>query len=380
MVVYSEVMEKGCANMNERLTKFTEWLTEQNQDFAFLHSPSNVFYLTNFHCEPHERLLGLFVVPNHEPFLVCPGMEESQARDAGWQYDIIGYSDSEEPFDFIHEALKARGIQNPKSASIEKSTLAYERVEKLQNHFSELGFHSAELGLNELRLIKDEKEIEILREAASLADFGVQTGVEALQEGITEMEVLATIEFELKKKGIREMSFSTMVLFGEKSGQPHGNPGQRKLKTGDLVLFDLGVVLNGYCSDITRTVAFGNINEKQKEIYETVLRAQNESLSISKPGTRLGDIDLAARNVISEAGYGDFFPHRIGHGIGIEVHEYPSMSEKNDSLLQKGMTYTIEPGIYLPEVGGVRIEDDVLVTDNGYETLTKYPKELQIIR
>ncbi|TKD67484.1 M24 family metallopeptidase [Pseudalkalibacillus hwajinpoensis] len=366
--------------MNERLTKFTEWLTEQNQDFAFLHSPSNVFYLTNFHCEPHERLLGLFVVPNHEPFLVCPGMEESQARDAGWQYDIIGYSDSEEPFDFIHEALKARGIQNPKSASIEKSTLAYERVEKLQNHFSEIGFHSAELGLNELRLIKDEKEIEILREAASLADFGVQTGVEALQEGITEMEVLATIEFELKKKGIREMSFSTMVLFGEKSGQPHGNPGQRKLKTGDLVLFDLGVVLNGYCSDITRTVAFGNINEKQKEIYETVLRAQNESLSISKPGTRLGDIDLAARNVISEAGYGDFFPHRIGHGIGIEVHEYPSMSEKNDSLLQKGMTYTIEPGIYLPEVGGVRIEDDVLVTDNGYETLTKYPKELQIIR
>ena len=365
--------------MNKRLNDMTDWLIEHQQDFAYIHSPSNVFYLTNFHCEPHERLLGLFIVPNHEPFLVCPGMEVSQAREAGWTYDIIGYSDSEQPFDFIHEALKARGVQDPQQASIEKATLAYERAEELQKRYPGLSFQAAEDALNELRLIKDESEIEVLREAAALADFGVETGVKALREGITEMEVLATIEFELKKKGIREMSFSTMVLFGEKSGQPHGNPGQRKLKKGDLVLFDLGVVLNGYCSDITRTVAYGDVNEKQKAIYETVLRAQNESLNISRPGTRLGDIDLAARNVITEAGYGDYFPHRIGHGIGIEVHEYPSMSEKNDSLLQVGMTYTIEPGIYLPEVGGVRIEDDVLVTEKGYETLTKYPKELQII-
>ncbi|WLR58160.1 M24 family metallopeptidase [Guptibacillus hwajinpoensis] len=366
--------------MNERLSKFTNYLIEQNQDFAYIHSPSNVYYLTNFHCEPHERLLGLFVVPNQEPFLVCPGMEVSQARDAGWKYDIIGYSDSEQPFDFIYEALKQRGVHKPTSASIEKGTLAYERAEELQARYPELSYHSAELGLNQLRLIKDEKEIGVLREAAALADFGVETGVKALREGVTEMEVLATIEFELKKKGIREMSFSTMVLFGEKSGQPHGNPGERQLRKGDLVLFDLGVVLNGYCSDITRTVAFGEVNDKQREIYETVLRAQTESLNISKPGTRLGDIDLAARNVISDAGYGEHFPHRIGHGIGIEVHEYPSMSEKNDDLLQVGMTYTIEPGIYLSDVGGVRIEDDVLVTETGYETLTKYPKDLQIIK
>ncbi|WP_347552682.1 Xaa-Pro peptidase family protein [Pseudalkalibacillus hwajinpoensis] len=366
--------------MNKRLSNFTEWLIENNQDFAYIHSPSNVFYLSNFHCEPHERLLGLFVVPNQEPFLVCPGMEVSQARDAGWTYGIIGYSDSEQPFDFIEEALKARGVQSPERAAIEKATLSYERVEHLKERFGKLEFHAAETALNELRLIKDDSEVEVLREAAALADFGVETGVSVLRDGITEMEVLATIEFELKKKGIREMSFSTMVLFGENSGAPHGNPGQRKLKKGDLVLFDLGVVLNGYCSDITRTVAFGDINEKQKEIYETVLKAQTASLDISRPGTRLGDIDLAARNVISDAGYGEFFPHRIGHGIGIEVHEYPSMSEKNDNQLQEGMTYTIEPGIYLPEVGGVRIEDDVFVTEDGYETLTKYPKELQIIK
>ncbi|MBN8209630.1 aminopeptidase P family protein [Bacillus sp. NTK071] len=366
--------------MNQRLEKFSNWLDETEQTFAFVHSSSNVFYLSNFECEPHERLLGLFIFPDHEPFLVCPGMEVGQARDAGWEHEIIGHGDADNPWDMIHTALKERGITDATKVAIEKETLSYGRTEEVTTRYPSVTFTNAEEKLNELRLIKDDKELEILRKAASLADFGVETGVKALSEGCTEMEVLATIEYELKKKGIREMSFSTMVLFGEKAGQPHGNPGDRKLKRGDLVLFDLGVVLDGYCSDITRTVAYQKVNEKQKEIYDVVLNAQLQTLEISKPGTRLGDLDKTARQVITEAGYGDHFPHRIGHGIGIDVHEYPSMSENNDSLLVEGMTYTIEPGIYLPKVGGVRIEDDVLVTNSGYETLTKYPKELQIIK
>lgn len=365
--------------MNQRLENFSKWLQESGQNFAFIHSSANVFYLSNFDCEPHERLLGLFVFPDKEPFLVCPGMEVSQARDAGWKYEIIGHGDADNPWDMIHTALKDRGVTEADQVAIEKETLAYERAEQLMNRYPSVKFTSAEEKLHELRLIKDPKELAILRKAAELADFGVETGVNALREGCTEMEVLATIEYELKKKGIREMSFSTMVLFGEKSGQPHGNPGNRKLKKGDLVLFDLGVVLDGYCSDITRTVAFQEVNDKQKEIYDIVLKAQLETLNISKPGTRLGDLDKKAREIITNAGYGDFFPHRIGHGIGIDVHEYPSMSENNDNLLKEGMTYTIEPGIYLPDVGGVRIEDDLLVTKDGYETLTKFPKELQIV-
>ncbi|MER2259014.1 MAG: M24 family metallopeptidase, partial [Priestia megaterium] len=230
-----------------------------------------------------------------------------------------------------------------------------------------------------LRLIKDEREVEILQKAAALADFGVEVGVAALKEGITEMDVLAKIEYELKRKGIREMSFSTMVLFGEKTGEAHGNPGLRTLKPGDMVLFDLGVVLDGYCSDITRTVAYKSINDKQKEIYETVQRAEQAALEASKHGTRIGDLDMVARNIITEAGYGEYFLHRLGHGLGISVHEFPSMSRNNDDVLQEGMVYTIEPGIYIPGLGGVRIEDDVIITKDGYETLTKYPKELQII-
>lgn len=171
-----------------------------------------------------------------------------------------------------------------------------------------------------------------------------------------------------------------MVLFGEKSGQPHGNPGADRLKKGDFVLFDLGVILDGYCSDITRTFAYQSISPKQEEIYETVLKAEQAALQLSKPGVRIGDLDLKARGIIEKAGYGDYFPHRLGHGLGISVHEYPSMSSANDTLLKEGMVYTIEPGIYVPDVGGVRIEDDVFVTKDGAEALTQYPKELTILK
>jgi Xaa-Pro dipeptidase len=371
----------GGIPMNEgRIQKVKDWLKEEGQTFAFIHTTANVFYLSGLYTDPHERVLGVVVLPEGEPFMVCPGMERSQAKGAGWTYEIVGYSDSEDPWAKMQEALAGLGVTAASSIAVEKETLPYARGEKLLGMFNDSKLVGAEVLLNELRLIKEESELETLREAARLADYGVEVGVAALKEGVTEMEVLAKIEYELKKKGISQMSFSTMVLFGEKAGQPHGKPGLRKLQKGDFVLFDLGVVLDGYCSDITRTVAFGDLDEKRREIYDTVLQAQLKALEASKPGTRIGDLDVIARNHITEAGYGDNFPHRIGHGLGIDVHEFPSMSDNNDGVLREGMTYTIEPGIYIDDIGGVRIEDDVVVTADGYETLTKYPKELQIIK
>ncbi|WP_409254007.1 M24 family metallopeptidase [Bacillus sp. SCS-153A] len=365
--------------MKDRIEKFQTWLKEQDIAGVFLNSKENVFYLSNFLTDPHERLMGLFLFKEAAPLFVLPAMEKGQLRNAGWNDEIIGYGDHENPWDLIQEAIRKRNIVKAERVALEKEVLSYSRSEAFLSMFPQAEVINAEDKLNELRVVKDEKEIEIIRRAAELADFGVQTGVEALKAGITEMEVLAKIEYELKKKGIRQMSFSTMVLFGEKSGEPHGNPGDRRLKPGDFVLFDLGVVLEGYCSDITRTVAFKSVSNKQREIYETVLKAEQASLEASKPGNRIGDLDSIARKVISDAGYGDYFPHRIGHGLGINVHEFPSMSHMNDGILREGMVYTIEPGIYLPEIGGVRIEDDVLVTSAGYETLTKFPKELLII-
>lgn len=365
--------------MNNRLDKLSLWLKQQGHSFAFLNSTANVFYLSKFYTDPHERLLGLFVFPEEEPFLVCPGMEASQAKQAGWAHQVIGYSDTDNPWELIQKALESRGIDNPSSITIEKETLSYDRAEQLLQLYPSVRLDSVETKMNELRLIKDDNELQVLSEAAALADFGVEVGVGALAEGVTEMDVLAKIEYELKRKGVQGMSFSTMVLYGEKSGQPHGNPGLRKLKEGDFVLFDLGVVLDGYCSDITRTVAYKNVSDKQKEIYETVRKAQQTALDRCKPGTPIGDIDRTAREIITSADYGDYFPHRIGHGLGIDVHEFPSMSEKNDDKLMTGMTFTVEPGIYVPEIGGVRIEDDLVITENGCRPLTKFPKELQIV-
>lgn len=364
--------------MTKRIEQLSSWLKEKDVSFSFVNSTANVFYLTNFYCKPHERLLGLFVFPNGGPLLVCPSMEVSLARAAGYDGDIIGYSDTDNPWSLIAKALKERNIIG-QSVALEKEQLNVERFEELQTLVAGGRFVSIEEKLHQMRMVKDENEIKILRQAAELADFGVEVGINAITTGKTEMEVLAEIEFELKKKGIREMSFSTLVLTGEKSAAPHGKPGLTEMKKGDLVLFDLGVVLDGYCSDITRTVGFGSLNDQQTEIYNTVLKAELTALENCLPGVEIGKIDQAARNVISEAGYGDYFIHRIGHGLGIDVHEFPSMNATNKATLKEGMTFTVEPGIYLPGVGGVRIEDDVLITKDGFETLTKFPKELMII-
>ncbi|MCY8722066.1 di/tri-peptidase [Bacillus inaquosorum] len=361
-----------------RIQRVSSWLKEAGHTAAFIHTKENVFYLTGFYTEPHERLMGLFIFQEKEPFFVCPGMEAGQARSAGWNHEIIGYADHENPWELIEKALKKRNI-SIHTLAVEKDSISLSRAEQLKHSVGGAQFVSAEETLNQFRLIKDDNEIRLLKEAAKLADFGVEVGTAALREGISEVEVLAQIEYELKKKGIQGMSFSTMVLFGEKSGQPHGNPGTATLKKGDFVLFDLGVILDGYCSDITRTFAYKTINPKQEEIYETVLQAEKAAIEASKPGVRIGDLDLTARGIIEKAGYGDYFPHRLGHGLGISVHEYPSMSQANDTLLQEGMVYTIEPGIYVPEIGGVRIEDDVHVTKDGAVALTQYPKELIIL-
>ncbi|KAB2338824.1 aminopeptidase P family protein [Cytobacillus depressus] len=365
--------------MNTRIQKLSTWMKENDVQVCFVSSPENVFYFSGFLSDPHERLLGLAVFQDEEPFLVCPALDKTDAKNAGWSNEIISYSDIENPWEMIHKSINSR-VKKVENVAIEKEHMNVERFEILTQMFSGANFISAEEKLRKLRMIKDEKELSIIREACALADFAIEAGCAEIKEGKTELEVLAAVEYALKKKGVREMSFSTMVLTGTNAASPHGNPGLTRIKKGDFVLFDLGVVVDGYCSDITRTVAYGDINEKQKEIYDTVLKAQLAAVEASKPGATCADIDLTARKIIADAGYGEYFPHRLGHGLGISVHEYPSLTETNPLILEEGMVYTIEPGIYVPEIAGVRIEDDLAITKDGAEILTKFPKELQIIR
>jgi Xaa-Pro dipeptidase len=364
--------------MSERIQKVSSWMKDSDIQVCLITNPDNVFYFSGFLSEPHERLLAVAIFQEAEPFLICPGMEKEDAKKAGWTGEIIGHSDIDRPWEMIQNAISKRNLSVGKVA-IEKEHMNVERYEAISNLFPQASFVPAEDKVRKLRLVKDDSELKKIREACELADFAIEVGVQEIKEGKTELDVLAAIEYALKKKGVNEMSFATMVLTGANAASPHGTPGLTKIQKGDLVLFDLGVVVDGYCSDITRTVAYGEINDKQREIYETVLKAQLAALEASKPGKTCAEIDLTARNIIREAGYGEYFPHRLGHGLGISVHEFPSLTETNSLKLEEGMVYTIEPGIYVPNVAGVRIEDDVHVTKNGVEILTKFPKELVMI-
>lgn len=356
-----------------------QYLRNENLDAAFITTPDNVFYVSGFQSNPHERLLGVMVFKEAEPFIICPFMEVPDVKDTKWAFGAVGHADTEDAWDVVRNAIKERGV-NLSSIAIEKAHLTVERLERMESLFTDANFFRLDEQLNQMRNIKSEDELEKLRKAAQLADLAVEIGCKEIAEGKTELEVLMAIEFEMKKNGAEKMAFETMVLSGKKTASPHGKPGDRKIEAGDFILFDLGVSYQGYVSDITRTVAFGEPTDEMRQIYETVKNAQQAAIDRVKPGVKAMEIDKAARDVIEEAGYGEFFTHRIGHGLGISVHEYPSLTGTNELPLEEGMVFTIEPGIYDPEVTGVRIEDDVVVTAEGVEVLSKFPKELQIIQ
>ena len=360
------------------VTKIQDYLQEQNIDAAFISTPDNVFYISGFASDPHERLLGVMLFKDADPFLICPLMEVPDVLATGWPHEVVGHVDTEDAWDVVLKAVEKRGTTTA-SIAIEKSHLTVERLERMTDLFNGATFHRLDEKLNSMRVIKNDEELANLRIAAELADYAIEVGCREIAEGKTELEILMAIEFEMKKKGVQKMSFETMVLSGPKTASPHGVPGDRKIQQGDFILFDLGVVYNGYCSDITRTVAFGEPTAAQREIYETVKKAEQAAVDLVRPGVQAKEIDEAARNVIDDAGFGDYFTHRIGHGLGISVHEYPSITGTNEMKLEEGMVFTIEPGIYKSDVTGVRIEDDVVVTADGVEVLTKFPKELQII-
>jgi len=351
---------------------------QQNQiDAAFVTTPDNVFYVSGFKSNPHERLLGVMIFKNAEPFLICPKMEIPDAKAAGWSYEVVGHQDTENAMEVLAQTIKDRNV-NPSAFAIEKAHLIVERLEALQQSFPEANFVRLDEKINAMRVIKDEHELEKLRKAAELADYAIEVGCKEIAEGKTEMEIVTAIESAIQEKGCK-MSFETTVLSGPKTASPHGIPGSRKIEKGDMVLFDLGVNYDGYCSDITRTVAFGEPSEAQKEIYHTVLAANTNAIAAVKPGVRAMELDKIARDTITDAGFGEYFTHRLGHGLGISVHEFPSVTGTNELIMEEGMVFTIEPGIYKSDVTGVRIEDDVVVTKDGVEVLTKFHKELIVL-
>lgn len=365
--------------MIKRIDSLLAELKQNNLDSVLITSKSNVFYYSNYYSDPHERVIAIYISSYHDPILILPNMEVEDAKQAGWSYQVLGYHDHEDVWQLLIECLKINE-KLPQRLGLENNNLSLERYHFIEKILPKAEMVDAQHILASLRVIKDKDEYALLKEAAAFADLGIKTGIESIKEGVTELELIAKIEYELKKQGIQEMSFSTMALFGNSTASPHGTPSMKKIKSGDLVLFDLGVIYKGYCSDITRTVAYQSITPEQSNIYHTVLTSEEKAIATAQIGTKVGELDFAARNHITEAGYGEYFPHRVGHGLGVDVHEFPSMHANNDLKLQAGMCFTIEPGIYVPSIGGVRIEDMVFMTNSGSEILTQSPKKLQIIK
>jgi Xaa-Pro dipeptidase len=358
------------------LAQLQQWLADQNLDVAYISNPTNVAYFSGYFSDPEERVQALLVFPDAEPFYFGPQLSVEAVKKTGWTYGDYGYLDHEEPFAKIATQVKAR-CANPKRWAIEKDDLPYGRYEFILNQFPDATFPGdASRFIEKAKLVKTPDEIAIMIEAGKEADFAFEVGFNALKTGRTEQEVVAEIEYALMKKGVMHMSFDTIVQAGVNAADPHGGPTTAKVQPNELVLFDLGTVHNAYMSDATRTVAFGKPDAKSLEIHKVCLEANLTAQAAVKPGIKASELDKIARDIITKAGYGEYFIHRLGHGIGTSTHEFPSIMEGNDMLLEPGMCFSIEPGIYIPGVAGVRIEDCIHVTENGCEPFTHTPKNL----
>ncbi|MCP1638393.1 Xaa-Pro dipeptidase [Streptococcus gallinaceus] len=354
-----------------KITHLTQKLEKDNIFAAVLSDPVSINYLTGYLSDPHERHMYLFVFADKSPLLFLPALDVARA-EATLDFPVVGYQDSENPWEKIKAVLPATDWPQ---VAVEFDNLNVTKFKGLQTVFSG-EFVNLTPTLQQMRLIKSADEIEKMLVAGDFADKAVQVGFDNISLDVTETDIIAQIEFEMKKQGINKMSFETMVLTGNNAANPHGIPGTNKIENNSLLLFDLGVETLGYTSDMTRTVAVGKPDQFKQDIYNLCLEAQLTALDFIKPGVTAAEVDAAARNVIEKAGYGEYFNHRLGHGLGMDVHEFPSIMTGNDMEIQEGMCFSVEPGIYIPGKVGIRIEDCGYVTKNGFEVFTQTPKEL----
>ena len=233
--------------------------------------------------------------------------------------------------------------------------------------------------VEDMRMIKSQDELDNLRKAVEIGDKAFSHILGYVQEGITELDIALELEFFMKKNGATNLSFDSIVASGVNSSMPHAQPSNKKIQKGDFLTLDFGCLYNGYCSDMTRTVVIGNCDEEQTKIYNTVLKAQEKALEMIRSGIFGFEADKVARDIIKEAGYGDYFGHGLGHAVGMYIHENPRLSVAGNTKLESNMVVTVEPGIYVPNFGGVRIEDMVVVKEDGIDNLTKSSKELIIL-
>lgn len=363
-----------------RQARLAEAFTKSGFDCVALNPGPSLMYLTGLNFHLMERPVIAVFLPAEAPVLVLPRLETLKLE--GLPFEIRAFPYGEDPSEWpgvFQSAFQVAGIRDAK-VGVEPIRLRLLELRMLEKAAPRARFISAEESLAALRQFKDASEVANMRAAVGIAQRGLQATLPVIKAGVTEREIAAELMVQLLRAGGEpEPSFSPIVSGGPNSANPHASPSDRLLQNGDLLVIDWGIAHLGYISDLTRTFAIGKVEPEFVQIARIVAEANAAGRAAAGPGVAAGSVDEAAREVIEKAGYGAYFTTRVGHGIGMEVHEEPYIRAGNPLILQPGMAFTVEPGIYLPGRNGARVEDDVVITNNGADCLSDLPRELRVL-
>ena len=360
-------------NYSARIDALRAQLSKLKCDALVVSHLTNVAYLTGY-----SGSSGLVLITRDGPlFFTDFRYQQQAAAQVGGVAKVQIAPQGDGLWKAAMKTVKKRGIQRLGFEAQHLSVASFGEIQKMAGKDAQ--FIATQGAVERLRAIKSAEELAVIREAVRVADEVMQEAQKMLRPGLTELEVAQGIESGIRERGGAGTSFTTIVASGERSSLPHGVASEKVIEKNDLVTIDMGALYHGYCSDMTRTVCVGQSNEKQRAIYELVYRAQVAACHAVKPGANCKAVDAVARDIIQKAGYGDNFGHGLGHGVGVDIHEAPRLAKAGKGRLKAGMVVTSEPGVYLPDFGGVRIEDMLVVTPDGAEILTQTPKPAQLL-
>lgn len=358
--------------MEKRIKKMQKCLAEPGEA-AIIHSNANRLYFSGF-----KSSAGLVLITRTSAYLIVDFRYGEAADKTVKHLDVIVYSKLSETLSKLFKKHRVKRVY------FENEGLSLKQANDYKKMFNSIDVKPSFANyldqiIENMRMIKSDDEIKKLETAQKITEEAYLEILNYIKPGVKERDIALELEYLMRKKGADGIAFDLITITGANTSRPHGVPGDNIVKNGDFFTMDIGALFDGYHSDMTRTVAVGQVSEEQEKIYNIVLKAQTAALAEIKPGVSGEYIDAIARNIIKDEGYGDCFGHSTGHGVGLDIHEKPFVTVNNKLLLSKGMVITCEPGIYLPERFGVRIEDMVEVTANGMKNFTKVPKELIIL-
>lgn len=366
--------------IQERIDRIAEQTAAAGLDAVALIPSPNFVWATGLKKHLAERPTVLMIRADGATAIVAAGFEMASVRDAIPEIETFPFADNPARWgEAFAEAGNRLGLTG-KTIGVEPLHFRFAESDFLTRHIPGIRLVGAGELFSQLRIRKSAEELEKMRRAARIAEAALEDTLPLIRPGIRELEISEALIANLIRRGSDiELPFEPIIGSGPNSADPHAAVSEREVQSGEFVLIDWGARYKGYCSDLTRTFAVGEVSTEMARVYETVLAANRAAAAYLKPGVRAGDVDAAARDVIRTAGYGEFFTHRLGHGLGMECHEDPYLFAENDAVLETGMVVTDEPGIYLSGRFGVRIEDDLVATDDGCESLTRFPRELKVL-